>query len=153
MNMLLTSLSFYFPFLSKQSTAMWPLFPQLLHPPLNQGFLEVLLTFMLSFSFFFPQQSDALWPYLPHLLHLPFKKLFFFFRFFSLAFNARTFYSDSAFYCAFISFRSIFQNQLIYFFEYLNSIFSILMLKDTLTGLYYSDKTSKTCALIACHHR
>ena len=42
------STSFYF-FFAQQSTALCPLFPQLLHSPLKLGFLLFLLSFMLSF--------------------------------------------------------------------------------------------------------
>ena len=68
------STSFYF-FFAQQSTALCPLFPQLLHSPLKLGFLLFLLSFMLSFFLLlFRQQSDALWPYFPHLLHSPLNK-------------------------------------------------------------------------------
>ena len=47
----------------------------------------------------------------------------------------------------FLPFSSVFQNQRIYFFNYLDSIFAILTFQDTRTGLYSSGKTPKTCAL------
>ena len=40
---LLTSLPFYLPLFAQQSTALCPIFPQLLHSPLNSGFLFLLL--------------------------------------------------------------------------------------------------------------
>ena len=86
--------------------------------------------------------------YLPHLLHYPLKNfLFLFFHLFYPVFNAVNFSSGSSFSCAFLLFGSFFQNQHISFFKYLNSIFEIFTLQDTLTGLYYSGKISKTCSL------
>ena len=121
---------------------MWPIFPQLFHSPLKRGFLAVLLLFLLLPLFLLPQHSDALWPYLSQLLHYPFKNLpFLLLLLFTQVFNARTFSSDSSFYCVFLLFSYVFHNQHISFLKYLYSIFVMLTFQDTLTGLYYSGKT------------
>ena len=123
------SSSFSFPFFSQKSTALCPIFPQLLHSPLKRYFLFLFL-FLLSFPLFpFPYKSVTLWTYFPHLLHLPLKKLtFLLFHLFSPAFNARTFSSSSILSCVSFLFNSVLQNQRIYLFRSLNSIFGILAL-------------------------
>ena len=100
------------------------------------------------FSFLFPQQSGALWQYLPHLLHSTLKDLLFLFvHLFFPAFNTRTLSSGSSFSFRFLPISSVFHNQHISFFGSFNCILEIFMLQDTLTCLYYSAKTSKTCDL------
>ena len=142
MKRLLTSLSFYFPFFAQQSTALWPIVLQSLHSPLKRRFLAVLLLFMLSLFFLIPQNYDAVWLYLSQLLHSPLNNLtFLLLLLFSLVFNTRTFSSDSSFSCVFLPFGYIFQNQNISFLKYLDSIFVMLTLQDTLTGLNYSGNT------------
>ena len=134
----LTSSSFYFPLLAQQPTALWPLFPQLFHFQLKRGFPAVLLSFILSSLLLFPRHADGLWPYLPHFWHSPLNNfIFLFFHLFPEAFSTITFSYDSVISCVFLPFRFFFQNQRIYSLVYLNSIFEILTLQYTLTGLYY----------------
>ena len=118
---------------------------------------KVFLAFLLLLLFSFlllspPQQSDALCPYMSQLLHSPFNNLpllllFFFYP----VFNDITFSSDSSFYCVFLPFSYVFQNQHISFLKYLDSVFVMLMLQDTLTGLNYSGNTIKNVILVSLH--
>ena len=145
-NTLSTSSSFSITFFSHQSSALWPLSPQLLHSPLKQGFLAVLLLFL--FSFLFPQQSGALWTYLPHLFHSPLKNLLFLFiHFFYPDFNSRTLSSGSYFSLVFLPLSCVFQNQHISFFRNLNYILAMFTLHENLNYLYLLGKKLKTYAL------
>ena len=142
MKRLSTSLSLYFPFYAQQPTDLWRIFPQLLNYSLKRGFLVVLLLFLLSFLLLFLQQSDALWTCLSLLLHSPLKNFpLLLLLLFSPVFNDRTFSSDSSVSYVFLPFGCVFQNQHVYFLKSLDSIFVMLTLKDTLTGLYHSGKT------------
>ena len=142
-----TSSSFYCTFFAQKSTALWPIFPQLFHSLLKRGFLAVLFLFLLLFLLLFTQHFDALWPYFPHLLHSPLKNLILLFL---RLFPRRSTLEPSILIHIFplIFFRpAVFQEKRISLFKYLNFIFAMLTLQDTLTGLYSAGKTSNTCAL------
>ena len=107
---------------------------------------SVIIIFL--FPLFSPlHKYDALLSYLPLLLHVPLKNLLLC-CFLSPVFSARTFYSGSCFSCFLFLPNYFFQNQLISFLRSLYSIFYMLILQETLTGLNYSVRTPKTCALI-----
>ena len=133
---LATSSYFSFPLFAQQSTALCPLFPQLLNSILKQGFM-FLLSFLLSFTLLlFTHKSVYLWSYLPHLLNHPYNKFpFLLFRLFSPEFNAITLSSGSIFYCVLFLFNSVFQNRCISFFRSLNAISKISTLHNNLRGL------------------
>ena len=70
-----------------------------------------------------------------------------FLYFFSPVFNSRNLSSCSYFSFVFLLFRSVVQNQRIYFFGSLKCIWDMFTLQDTIICLYYSGETSKTCVL------
>ena len=140
-NRLLTSSSFCF-FFNQQLSAQWTFFSKLFHSLFNWGFLLFLFLFPL---FLLIQKYNAPWPYLPHLFHMLLKNCSCM-NFFSPAFIARNFSSRFCFSCFLFPPNSVFQNQRIYFLRSLYAIFYMLTLQETITGLYSSGKTSKTCA-------
>ena len=112
---------------------------------LSRDLLKSFCCLSCHFYYYFPN-SLTLCGHTCHTFYIiPLKNLpLLLFHLFYPTFNARTFSSGSDFSYVFLPFNSVFQNQRISFFKSLNYIFPILMLQDTLPGLYYSSKTSKT---------
>ena len=86
------------------------------------GFLKSYCRFCCNFFYVSPTFWRSV-NILSALVLFSLEELAIFFHFFSSEFNSKIFSSDSAFSCVFLPFRSVFQNQRISFFAYLNSIF------------------------------
>ena len=96
--------------------------------------------------FHFLRNSDYLWSYLPQFLHVTFKNLLLF-CFISPDWSSRTF-SYGPFSCSLIPPNYVLHNQQIYLLRSFYAIFDIFTLRYTLTGLYYSGRTSNAYAFI-----
>ena len=123
---ILSTLSSFSLFFAQQPTALWPLFPQLLHCPLKWVFLLFFFLFMLLFSLLsFPQKYDIIWLYLPHLLHVHLNNLPFLYCLISTVFNSITLSTGSGVSWFLFLFNSVLQNKQISIFRLLNEIFDI----------------------------